>query len=310
MPARGPGRHGAVVLVHGSGPETRWGTSRYIADRLARAGIAALIYDKRGSGASGGDWRTASFEDLARDALAGVDLLDARPGIDPARIGIHGHSQGGVIGPLAATLAPGKIAFVVAEDMFAGAQYSQDLYRVRQAIKELALSAADEAKAMEIYALFVDVSRGARTYEEFEKASAPYRETTWYKWMEFPPRDSWVWGVGREDRRFRHAAGVAQGARAGAADLRREGRTRAAGRKHRRDRCGTGALGHALCRLHRAQCGAQSDDPTGSQRTVLLVAPGAGVVDTVVDWIGARVGGLQWPPSIDISSSSTASMRK
>jgi pimeloyl-ACP methyl ester carboxylesterase len=199
---RGPGRHGAVVLVHGSGPETRWGTNRYIADRLARAGIAALIYDKRGSGASGGDWRTASFEDLARDALAGIDLLDARSDIDPARIGIHGHSQGGAIGPLAATLAPDKIAFVVAEDTFAGTQYAQDIYRVRQAIKELELPAADEAKAMEIYGLFVDASRGARTYEAFEKASAPYRETAWYKWMEFPPRDSWVWAWAAKTANF------------------------------------------------------------------------------------------------------------
>jgi uncharacterized protein len=199
---RAPGRHGAVVLVHGSGPETRWGTNRYIADRLARAGIAALIYDKRGSGASSGDWRTASFEDLARDALAGVDLLGKRADIDPARIGIHGHSQGGAIGPLAATLAPDKIRFIVAEDTFAGTQYAQDLYRVGHAIKELNLKPADEAEAMRVYALFVDASRGAAIYDAFDKAAAPYRDTDWYKWMEFPPRDSWVWGWAAKTANF------------------------------------------------------------------------------------------------------------
>jgi uncharacterized protein len=199
---RAPGRHGAVVLVHGSGPETRWGTNRYIADRLARAGIAALIYDKRGSGESKGDWRTASFEDLARDALAGVDLLGQRADIDPARVGIHGHSQGGAIGPLAATLAPDKIHFIVAEDTFAGPQYVQDLYRVRQAVKELNLKPADEADAMRVYGLFVDTSRGAATYDAFEKAAAPYRGTDWYKWMEFPPRDSWVWGWAAKTANF------------------------------------------------------------------------------------------------------------
>jgi uncharacterized protein len=199
---RTPGRHGAVVLVHGSGPETRWGTNRYIADRLARAGVAALIYDKRGSGESKGDWRTASFEDLARDALAGVDLLGQRADIDPARIGIHGHSQGGVIGPLAATLAPDKISFLVAEDTFAGPQYNQDLYRVRQAVKELNLKPADEADAMRVYGLFVDASRGAVTYDAFEKAAAPYQGTDWYKWMEFPPRDSWVWGWAAKTANF------------------------------------------------------------------------------------------------------------
>lgn len=199
---RTPGRHGAVVLVHGSGPETRWGTNRYIADRLARAGTAALIYDKRGSGESKGDWRTASFEDLARDALAGVDLLGQRADIDPARIGIHGHSQGGVIGPLAATLAPDKISFLVAEDTFAGPQYAQDLYRVRQAVKELNLKPSDEADAMRVYGLFVDASRGAATYDAFEKAAAPYRGTDWYKWMEFPPRDGWVWGWAAKTANF------------------------------------------------------------------------------------------------------------
>jgi pimeloyl-ACP methyl ester carboxylesterase len=199
---RGKGRHGAVVLVQGSGPETRWGTNRYIADRLARAGIAALIYDKRGSGESQGDWKTATFEDLARDALAGVDLLRAHADIDPARIGIHGHSQGGAIGPLAAALAPDKIHFIVAEDTFAGTQYAQDLYRVRRAIKELNLKPADEADALRIYALFVDASRGAESCGEFVKASAPYRDTEWYKWMEFPPRDSWVWSWAAKTANF------------------------------------------------------------------------------------------------------------
>lgn len=194
---RGPGRHPAVVLVHGSGPQTRWGTPRYLADRLARRGVAALIYDKRGSGESSGDWTTSSYADLARDALAGVALLDARPDIDARRIGIMGHSQGGVVGPLAASLAPGKTAFIVAEDTFAGVQHDQDVYRVAQAIKGLGLAPADEATAMRIYALFVDAARGAIPYETFAKAAAPYTSADWYAWMAFPSKDSWVWTFGR-----------------------------------------------------------------------------------------------------------------
>lgn len=199
---RTPGRRPAVVLLHGSGPETRWGTSRYIADQMARAGVAALIYDKRGSGESGGDWRTSSYTDLARDALAAIDLLDARPDIDPRRVGVHGHSQGGVIGPLAATLAPGKVAFIVAEDTFAGRQREQDIYRVSHAIDDLDLTPADRAKAMEIYTLFVDAAAGAVPYETFAAAAAPYKTAAWYGWMEFPPRDSWVWTFGRLNGRF------------------------------------------------------------------------------------------------------------
>jgi uncharacterized protein len=190
---RTPGPHAAVVLLHGSGPESRWGTNRYIADRFARTGIATLIYDKRGSRISAGDWRTASYDDLARDALAGVKLLASRADIDRARIGLHGHSQGGAIAPLAATLAPNQIAFIVAEDTFAGPQKDQDIYRVRTALPELNLSPADFHDAMKIYTLFVDAARGARTYADFDKASSAYRSTQWYKWMQFPPRDSWIW---------------------------------------------------------------------------------------------------------------------
>ena len=199
---RSAGRHPAVVLVHGSGAETRWGTNRYIADRLARAGIAALIYDKRGSGESGGDWRTSSYEELARDALAAVDLLDARSDIDARRVGIHGHSQGGVIGPLAATLAPQKLSFIVAEDTFAGPQYEQDIYRVHKAISGLKLTPTDESKAMEIYTLFLAAARGAVPYETFEAAAAPYRNAAWYDWMQFPPQGSWVWTFGRLNGAF------------------------------------------------------------------------------------------------------------
>ncbi len=190
---RTPGRHAAVVLLHGSGAQSRWGTERYIADRFARAGIAALIYDKRGSGDSGGDWRTARYEDLARDALAGVKLLASRSDIDFRRIGLLGHSQGGVIGPLAATLAPDRIGFIVAEDTFAGPQKDQDIYRVHNALHELNLAPDDYRKAMEVYSLFVDAARGARTFAEFYKASSAYRKTEWYKWMDFPPRGSWIW---------------------------------------------------------------------------------------------------------------------
>jgi uncharacterized protein len=198
----GRGLHPAVVLIHGSGPETRWGTIRYIADRFARSGVAVLIYDKRGSGDSGGDWRTATNEDLARDVLAAVARLAAQPGVDAHRIGLLGHSQGGAIAPLAATLAPDRIAFIVAEDTFAGPQWQQDIYRVRNQLKGLELSDADYRTAMDVYATFVDAARGANSYEEFARKAAPYRNTDWYKWMAFPPRDSWVWSWAAKNGSF------------------------------------------------------------------------------------------------------------
>ncbi len=108
-----PGRHPAIVFLQGSGPEIRWGANRFWADYFARRGIAALIYDKRGSGGSTGNWQTSDFNDLAGDALAGVALLRSRPDIDPKQIGIHGHSQGATIAPLIAARS-GSVAFVIA----------------------------------------------------------------------------------------------------------------------------------------------------------------------------------------------------
>lgn len=187
-----PGRHPAVVLLQGSGPETRWGTNRFIADRFARAGIAALIYDKRGSGASGGDWKTASYDDLARDALSGIELLRTRPDVDPSRVGLHGHSQGGIIAAVAATLAPDKIAFIVAEDTVAGPVWQQDLYRVHNALTQQFKPAEVEA-AMRLYTLFIEVARGLRPYAELEAASATVAKEPWFDWLGIPPHDSWLW---------------------------------------------------------------------------------------------------------------------
>lgn len=99
-----PGRHPAVIFLQGSGPKGRW-ANRYLAQKMAEAGIVALIYDKRGVGGSGGDWKSADFDALAGDAAAGVALLRAQAEVDPARVGVYGHSQGGTIAPLVAARA-------------------------------------------------------------------------------------------------------------------------------------------------------------------------------------------------------------
>jgi alpha-beta hydrolase superfamily lysophospholipase len=65
------GRHSAIFLLQGSGDADREAESFY-ADYFARNGIATLVYDKRGTGSSGGDYRDQSFDDFAADALAGV----------------------------------------------------------------------------------------------------------------------------------------------------------------------------------------------------------------------------------------------
>lgn len=116
----GPGPHPAALLLCGSGPGDRdeaiAGHRPFfvLADHLTRAGIAVLRYDKRGVGQSSGpaDIWQSTFQDFAQDALAGLAFLQARPEVDPARIGLIGHSEGGKVAPLTARQWPGA-AFVV-----------------------------------------------------------------------------------------------------------------------------------------------------------------------------------------------------
>ena len=105
---RGAGPFPAAVLVSGSGPQDRdeslLGHKPFLvlADHLTRNGIAVLRYDDRGVGASTGDFSAATSEDFADDALAVVTHLADDPRIDPRAIGIIGHSEGGLVGPMAA----------------------------------------------------------------------------------------------------------------------------------------------------------------------------------------------------------------
>lgn len=104
----GSGPFPAVVLVSGSGPQDRNSTVyghapfHVISDHLARNGIAVLRVDDRGVGASGGVFSEATPLDFASDAAAAIAFLETRAEIDPARTGIIGHSEGGIIAPLAA----------------------------------------------------------------------------------------------------------------------------------------------------------------------------------------------------------------
>ncbi|HKP39174.1 MAG TPA: alpha/beta fold hydrolase [Pyrinomonadaceae bacterium] len=102
----------ALVFVHGSGPQSRemyWGLGYLYAAR----GFAVLAYDKRGVGKSTGNWREATFQDFADDAVAGARFLQARNDIAANQIGFWGQSQGGWIAPLAASRLP-EAAFAVA----------------------------------------------------------------------------------------------------------------------------------------------------------------------------------------------------
>jgi dipeptidyl aminopeptidase/acylaminoacyl peptidase len=113
---------GAIVTMTGSGPQDRdeslptplgYRPFRQIADSLGRRGIAVLRMDDRGTGGSTGDHKTATSADFAEDIRAGLAYLRTRPEIDASRLGILGHSEGGLIGPIVAVKEPQLKAMVL-----------------------------------------------------------------------------------------------------------------------------------------------------------------------------------------------------
>jgi uncharacterized protein len=115
----GEGPFPGVVLLAASGPEDRdedvVGHKVFVvlADYLLRQGIAVLRYDKRGVGHSGGQPNQSTFEDRVSDAEVASRYLRNSPGINPRKVGIVGHSEGGSIAPAVAAADP-DVSFVVA----------------------------------------------------------------------------------------------------------------------------------------------------------------------------------------------------
>ncbi len=108
----------AAILISGSGPQNRdeelLGHKPFLvlSDHLTRNGYAVLRFDDRGVAESEGDFKTATSEDFARDVLAAVEYLETRKEINHNKIGLIGHSEGGIIAPMAA-VQNDDIAFIV-----------------------------------------------------------------------------------------------------------------------------------------------------------------------------------------------------
>jgi len=104
----GNGKYPAVVLVTGSGAQDRneeiLGHKPFwvIADYLTKNGYAVLRYDDRGFAQSEGDFTTATSYDFATDAEAAVNFISSQKNIDKSKIGILGHSEGGMIAQIVA----------------------------------------------------------------------------------------------------------------------------------------------------------------------------------------------------------------
>jgi pimeloyl-ACP methyl ester carboxylesterase len=116
----GPGPHPVVVMMTGSGAQDRDESIRPIttlkpfavlADALTGAGVGVLRYDDRGVGGSSGEYNAATIEELAEDARAAIDYLETRDDVDTERIGLLGHSEGGLYSAMLGATDP-RVAYI------------------------------------------------------------------------------------------------------------------------------------------------------------------------------------------------------
>lgn len=132
---KGSGKYPAVILLTGSGAQNRneelFGHQPFkvLADYLTRNGIIVLRYDDRGTGESEGVFETSTIEDFSKDAISAFNFLKDQEHVDVNKIGIIGHSEGGLIAQLLAAQALPHLSYIVT---LAGPAISIDELMVEQ----------------------------------------------------------------------------------------------------------------------------------------------------------------------------------
>jgi len=176
---KGRGRVPIVVLLHGSEHDS--GLTDYFLQRLLPAeGVGAFVYDKRGTGKSGGQY-TQDFSLLADDAVAALRKARQLAGARLGRIGYQGGSQGGWVAPIAANRAP--VDFVIVCYGLAVNVIDEDQEAVELQLREKGYSADDIARALTVASAAEAVFASGFTggFENFDALRARYKSAPWYK---------------------------------------------------------------------------------------------------------------------------------
>lgn len=187
---RARGHVPAVVVAGGSIQTTRarweycsWGP--VLADR----GIAVVVYDRRGHGASTGDTTDTDLKTEAADVLALVERLRRNPAIDPQRVGVMGLSRGGWVASWAAASSP-HVGFLALECGPAVSATEQEMQRVTHTPLEDSLTTQDIEHAATYTRLTLDAALGKRAWADVERASAEAKNARWKGLVQIPDRPS------------------------------------------------------------------------------------------------------------------------
>ena len=194
----GSGVHPGVVLLPGSSSRRR-SDLRFFADHFARAGFAVLVFDKRGTGESTGDYGAATYEQLADDATAAVAFLCTQPGVDRARVGVWGLSQGALLAPMVAARVP-ALRFVVAVSAAGRPTGESVAYQDSVRLANAGFDAADIRRAVTIDRRLGAWLADGRDQAELAALLANAETLPWRRASSIPARlpsgaalESWYW---------------------------------------------------------------------------------------------------------------------
>lgn len=193
----GRGPFPAVVIIHGSdrSPASQF---YFQGDFFASRGIAALTFDKRGTGRSEGRF-TMNFNVLARDAAAAVHYLQSRIDIDPDHIGVSGYSQGGWVAPLAASVCK-EVKYVLIHYGLAVSPTEEEISEMKDLLFRAGLNETEQTQAMQLVKAAIEVadSRLRTGWKNLRALKKKYRDKPWIglfhgtltgAFIQFPP---WV----------------------------------------------------------------------------------------------------------------------
>jgi len=175
----GDGPLPAIIMLQGSGATNRDAEGYFlpIRETFLGRGVAVLSWDKPGIGASTGDWRTRTLHDRADEALTAIEWLSEQQEIDPARVGIWGHSQGGWVGPLA-TSQSSKVAFLIINSGPGVGPHEQDFFGVEHTLRRDGATEEEIEQALAFMEALHDASNRQLPYAEtFATVLEPARGT-------------------------------------------------------------------------------------------------------------------------------------
>lgn len=175
----GAGPHPAIILLHGSGPLTRYSFGPY-PHFFTSLGFAVLIYDKRGTGDSSGPRPYATLQDmrafrdypeeLRDDVLAALRFLKGRADIDPKRVGLWGSSEGGMLTTQVAARSK-DVAFIIDSSGFMGPLWQTIRYQKKIAFQNKGMSKAEIAEGMAFTDMWMRVARTGVGWRDFMEQS-------------------------------------------------------------------------------------------------------------------------------------------